>query len=76
MTVSGYKVKGTHQVDLEWGGAGSAEVEIYRDGANLGATANDGFYTDNTGRKGGGSYTYQVCEAGTSTCSNEATATF
>ena len=27
-------------------------------------------------RKGGGSYTYQVCEAGTATCSNQATVTF
>jgi len=40
-------------------------------------TANDGAYTDNIGQKGSGvSYTYKVCEAGTSTCSNESTVIF
>jgi len=76
LTATGYKVKGVHYADLEWSGAGSSDVDIYRDGANIGPTANDGFYTDNIGNKGGGSYTYQVCESGTTTCSNEATVTF
>ena len=40
------------------------------------ATANDGAYTDNIDQRGGGSYTYQVCEAGTDTCSNEAVVAF
>ena len=39
-------------------------------------TENDGFYTDNIDNQGGGTYTYQVCDEGTATCSNEATATF
>jgi len=76
LTATGYKVKGVHYADLEWSGAGSSDVDIYRDGANIGPTANDGFYTDNIGNKGGGSYIYRVCESGTTTCSNEATVTF
>lgn len=76
LTATGYKVKGVHHADLEWSGAGSSGIDIYRDGAKIGTTANDGFYTDNMGSKGGGSYTYQVCESGTTACSNEATVTF
>jgi hypothetical protein len=37
---------------------------------------NNGFYTDVIGTRGPGTYTYQVCEAGTNTCSNQATVTF
>jgi hypothetical protein len=36
-------------------------------------TANDGSYTDPTGDTGQARYPYQVCEAGTMTCSNEVT---
>jgi hypothetical protein len=76
LAATGYKVKGLQKADLEWSGATLASVDIYRDGGLITTTANDGFYTDNINQKGGGSYTYQVCEAGTSTCSNEATVTF
>jgi len=76
LTATGYKVRGLQKADLEWNGATSINVDIYRDGALLTTTANDGFYTDNIDQHGGGSYTYQVCEEGTSTCSNEATVTF
>jgi hypothetical protein len=52
-------------------------VDVYRNGTLITTTANDGFYTDNTGQRGKGSYTYQVCEAGSSTeCSNEADVNF
>jgi hypothetical protein len=51
-------------------------VDVYRNGALITTTANDGFFTDNINLRGGGSYTYQVCEAGTTTCSNEASITF
>lgn len=51
-------------------------MDIYRNGSVLTTTANDGFHTDSTDNRGQGSYTYQVCEAGTSTCSNESSVTF
>ncbi len=76
LTTSGYKIKGLQKVDLEWSGATSTSVDVYRDGAPLITTDNDGFYTDNIDQRGGGSYTYKICEAGTDTCSNEATVTF
>lgn len=76
LDVVAYKVKGQHTFDLTWGGASSTNVDVYRDGALVATTANDGFHTDATSNKGGGSYTHQVCEAGTSTCSNVVTSTF
>ncbi len=76
LTAKGYKVKGTQRVDLTWSGATSTSVDVHRNGENVVTTANDGFHTDNINRKGGGTYTYKVCQAGTTTCSNEATVSF
>jgi subtilisin family serine protease len=76
LSVSPYKVKGRHHVDLTWSGATSTNVDIYRDGSLIVTTANDGGYTDAMNAVGGGSYEYEVCEAGTETCSNTATAVF
>jgi subtilisin family serine protease len=69
--VSAYKVKGVQTADLSWSGATSGTVDIKRNGQTVATTANDGAHTDSTGQKGGGSAVYQVCEAGTNTCSNE-----
>lgn len=77
LSAAGYKVKGVEHADLTWSGANSTNVDVFRDGVLIVTTANDGFYTDNIGIKGGGlSWTYQVCEAGTATCSNPATVNF
>jgi subtilisin family serine protease len=73
---SGYKVKGRNTVDLTWSGAAGATVDILRDGALIATVSNDGSHTDNTGERGGATYAYQVCEAGTSTCSNSVTVEF
>ena len=55
---------------------GAASVDVYRDGNLIasGVTANP--YTDNIGNKGGGSYTYQVCETGGGACSNTVNVVF
>ncbi len=76
LNVSAYKVRGTQHADLTWSRATSAEVDVYRDSLLLDGMpiANDGAYTDITGQKGGGSATYEVCEAGTTTCSAVVTA--
>jgi PKD repeat protein len=76
LAASGRKVRGVQHADLTWSGAASTSVDVLRNGAIVATTANDGAHTDNIGNKGGGSYTYQVCEAGTSTCSNVVTVTF
>lgn len=76
LSARAYKVKGLQRADLTWSGAAGGNVDVYRNGVLLVTTPNDGSHTDNIGKKGGGSYTYKVCDAGTSTCSNEATVTF
>jgi len=75
LTASGHKVKGTKNVDLAWSGATSTNVDVFRDGVKITTTANDGAYSETLG-KGGGSYTYRVCHAGTSTCSNSSAVSF
>jgi hypothetical protein len=76
LTANGYKVKGVQHADLSWGGSGAGSFDIYRDG-NLIDTVGGSSYTDNLGVKGGGvTYVYQVCEAGTMTCSNTANVSF
>jgi len=76
LSASGYKNKGKNVVDLTWSGATGNDVDIYRDGVLLATTANDGAYTDATGTKGGQSFSYEVCEAGTATCSSAVTVNF
>jgi hypothetical protein len=76
LTARGYKVRGERRVDLSWSGASSSNVDVYRNGVPIATTSNDGFYTDPVGGHGHASYTYRVCEAGTNTCSNDATVTF
>jgi serine protease len=63
-------------VDRSWSGATENNVDIYRNGVVVATTANDGFYIDSFGGRGHATYTYQVCQAGTQTCSNQATVTF
>jgi len=58
----------TKYADLTWSGATTANVEIYKNGALLVTTANDGAYTDGPLPKKG-SASYQVCEPGGAVCS-------
>jgi hypothetical protein len=51
-------------------------VDVYRDDSYIETVPNTGFYTDNIGNKGGGSYTYQIYDAETETWSNIVTVTF
>lgn len=61
-------------VDLAWGGASGANVDIRVNGALFVGTANDGAYRDQR-RKG--SWRYQVCQTGSTTaCSPEQTISF
>ncbi len=64
-----------HVVDLSWT-SGGATVDIKVNG-NVGATvSNSGSYTDNLGKNPSGSFTYQVCNAGTSDCSGTVTVVY
>ncbi|MCW7539965.1 M14 family metallopeptidase [Aquabacterium sp. A7-Y] len=65
---------GGWQVDLSWSGATSANVDLYRNGASLGQTRNDGRYREMRSR---GTWRYKVCESGsTSACSGEQNLSF
>ena len=62
-------MKGQQTVDLSWDGpAGANDVHVLRNGTAT-TTLDDRAFTGNIGIKVGGSYTYQVCEEGTSSCS-------
>ena len=76
LSAKGSKTKGKQLVALSWTGAGSSSVDIYRNGSVVATVANTGGYTDNTGSSGKGTYTYQACNAGTSTCSQTASVRF
>jgi hypothetical protein len=65
-------VRGRQIVDLSWNGATSNNIDIYRNGALIATVPNiPGFYTDQIGVRGKGTYTYSVCDAGTQDCSNQ-----
>jgi N-acetylneuraminic acid mutarotase len=76
LSVAGRKVGGINTVRLTWMGATSANIDIYRNGIVIGTVPNTDNYTDSTGDTGRARYTYRVCEAGTDTCSNDATVRF
>ena len=73
LSVSMSKVRGVSTANLSWSGATSS-ADVYRDGSKI-ATVSASTYADNLGR-GGGSRTYKVCNAGTTTCSNSVTVTY
>lgn len=76
LSVTAYKVQGLQKADLTWSGATSGNVDIKRDGSTIATVGDSGSYTDDINNRGGGTYTYQVCEEGTTTCSDEVTIQF
>ena len=77
LTASGRRVQGRHTVDLSWSGSNAANIDIYRDGVVIATVPNNGSYKDFIGVRGGNvRYTYKVCDAATSNCSNEVTVRF
>ena len=64
---SGSKNKGQKIAALSWTGASS--VVVYRDGVETAAVTNSQSFEESLG-KGGGSYSYQVCSADATVCSN------
>ena len=71
LTVDAYKLKGRKTADLTWSGASGSLVDIVRDGVVVATTNNDGFETDATRLKGGGSMSWQICEVGSTTACSE-----
>ena len=55
----------------------SNNIDIFRNGVVIATVLNiPGLYTDNIGKRGRGTYTYWVCDAGTQHCSNQVTVKF
>src|SRR5206468_5956791 len=54
----------------------SVANDVYRNGALIATVSNTGAHSDSTGSHGRASFTYRVCEAGTATCSKDATVRF
>jgi hypothetical protein len=76
LTVTGRTDATKQYMTLKWTGATGATVDVYRNGPLLTNTANDGLYTNSRAFLGAASYTYKVCQAGSSICSNTATVVF
>jgi hypothetical protein len=55
---------------LRWSPANGGPIKVLRDGRQIGTTQDDGKTMDKLGRQHG-TFTYQVCEPDTGTCSNE-----
>jgi hypothetical protein len=70
--------KNKRSADLTWSGAVGANVTVVRGGSSAATitTANDGSYSDAVAGKNVVNYTYQVCQSGTTLCSNTVAVTF
>lgn len=66
--LSGSRSKGNRQANLSWTGLDGASVDVYRNGSLFNTTNNDGSQSYSVSKNA--SYTFQVCEAGTTTCTN------
>jgi PKD repeat protein len=67
------KTRGVNFANLSWSGT-SGSTDVFRNNVKI-ATVSGTTYVDNLGR-GSGSRTYKVCNAGTTTCSSDVTATY
>ena len=76
LRASGYKVRGRQQAQLSWSGVTTTSVSIIRNGTQIKVVPNTGSHVDQIGKKGKGSYVYQICESETSHCSNTARVKF
>ena len=73
LTVTVRKIRGTSFADLSWTGS-SVSTDVFRDSIRI-ATVAGSTYTDTLGKRTG-TRTFQVCIAGTATCSNQVTVNF
>ena len=78
LTTDGFKVKGVRNVNLTWTPTGSIDMDVYLGSSKVVVgTPNDGAHTYVIGGKGAGSFTFKVCQTGSTTvCSNTSTVNF
>ena len=75
LKATGRKNRGLQAVDLSWNGMSGTLLDVYRNSTKW-TTQNDGAETDAINKKGSATYTYKVCAADTTVCSNTATVVF
>jgi serine protease len=63
-----------HASDVEWSGAEGTSVDIYRNGSRVTTATNNGYYSDWIWFPTGTTYSYKVCQAGSTRCSPTVTA--
>lgn len=68
----GTKTKGTWTTSISWSGFDAAvtSFDVYRNGTKVATVSTSSFGESG---KGGGTFVYKVCAAGTSSCTNEVT---
>ncbi len=76
LTATGRREGPVQYMSLKWSGALGTLVDIYRNGTRIRTTANDGSDTNGRTFEGAATYIFRVCEAGTTTCSNDASVVF
>jgi PKD repeat protein len=76
LSASGSKIRGNKEATLYWSGAATSVVIVYRDGASITTTSNDGSYTDKDVSKRSKSVDYQLCETSGGACSDTVTVRF
>jgi len=76
LTAVARKVKSAKYVDLIWQGTSATSMDVWRGGVRIANTPNDGSHTDQIAGKGGGTFVYKVCSAGTTTCSGSVSVSF
>jgi PKD repeat protein len=62
--------------DLTWTGFDGGTVRVFRNGALLATTTDDGAYSYRVGRRATGTDTWRVCDVQDGACSNDATVTY
>ena len=76
LTGRGKVIGGIDTSRLAWTGSSASNIDVYRNGTVIATVPNSGHFSDSTGVTGRASFTYMVCDAGTSTCSNQVTVRF
>ena len=76
LSANAYRLKNQPRVDLTWGGAATASVDVYRNGARVTRRPMTGRGAIRSAARREELTPYKVCEAGSTTCSNTASIVF
>jgi hypothetical protein len=76
LKVTGRVAAGMQYMSLDWTGAKGSWVDVYRVGARTVKTENDGHYVNSRRWSDPITYTYKVCQSGTSVCSKSVSVSF